>query len=161
MVMTQERNRITPGVGAALAAFFFFLGVVAASQVYLGAAGPLVGGAAPRVVTGESVDATVLFGQRLAVSRSEAFRRGDVAVLFGNCELDLRAATLAPGGAKVETLAAFGRVHLMVPPDWSVERGDELILGGYVNHTSGEPPDPGKVLRLEGMVFGGELEVSH
>jgi hypothetical protein len=161
MVMTQERNRITPGVGAALAAFFFFLGVVAASQVYLGGAGPLVRGAAPLVANGDSVDAAVMFGQRRAVSRSETFRRADVAVLFGNCEVDLRDAGLAPGGARVQTLAAFGRVHLMVPDDWSVERGDELILGGYVNHPGGATPDPDKVLRLEGMVFGGELEVSH
>src|SRR5215831_2426610 len=142
MVMTQEGNRITPGVGAALAAFFFFLGVVAASQVYLGAAGPLVRGRAPEVANGDAVDATVMFGQRHAISRSDAFRRADVAVLFGDCELDLREAGLAPGGAKVQTLAAFGRVHLMVPEDWSVERGDEMILGGYVNHATGAAPNP-------------------
>jgi hypothetical protein len=161
MVMTQERNRITPGVGAALAAFFFFLGVVAASQVYLGAAAPLVRGAAPLLATGDAVDATVIFGQRRAVSRSETFRRADVAVLFGNCDVDLRDAQLAPGGAKVQTLAAFGRVHLIVPADWSVERGDELILGSYVNHPGFSTPNPDKVVRVEGMVFGGALEVSH
>jgi predicted membrane protein len=160
-VMTQERNRITPGIGAALAAFFFFLGVVAASQVYLGAAAPLVRGRAPSVQDGESVDAAVLFGQRHAVSRSESLRQADVAVLFGDCELDLRDARLAPGGARVQTLAAFGRVRLIVPDDWSVERGDELILGSYVNHVAGAKPDPAKVLHLEGVLFGGYLEVSH
>jgi|SRR5215831_18456777 len=161
MVTTQERNRITPGVGAALAAFFFFLGVVAASQYYLGAAGPLVRGAGPRIESGDSVDATAIFGQKRAIGRSESFRHAEVAVLFGNCDLDLRDAQLAPGGAKVETLAAFGRVRLIVPDDWSIERGDELILGGYVNHAGGTTPDPRKVVRLEGVVFGGELEVSH
>ena len=161
MVTTEERNRITPGVGAALAAFFFFLGVVAASQFYLGSSGPIVRGAAQSVEQSESLEATVLFNQRKAISRSETFKHADVAVLFGDCELDLREAGLAPGGARVETLAAFGRVRLIVPDDWSIERGDELILGGYVNHAGGTAPDPRKVLRLEGLVFGGELEVSH
>jgi hypothetical protein len=161
MVTTQERNRITPGIGAALAAFFFFLGVVAASQFYLGAAGPLARGAAPTIERQDSIDATALFTQRHAISRSESFRHAGVAVLFGDCELDLRDARLAPGGARIETLAAFGRVHLTVPEDWSIVRGDELILGSYVNHASGAAPDPAKVLRLEGVVFGGALEVSH
>ena len=161
MVMTQERNRITPGIGAALAAFFFFLGVVAASQVYLGAAAPLIRGAAPRIEESDSVDTTALFGHKTSISRSEEFRRAEVAVLFGDCVLDLRSAGLAPGGARVETLAAFGRVRIIVPDDWSIERGEELILGGYVNHAGLSAPDPRKVLRLEGVVFGGELEVSH
>jgi hypothetical protein len=161
MVTTQERNRITPGIGAALAAFFFFLGVVAASQFYLGSAGPLARGAAPNVDKQDSLDAAAVFSQSHTISRSESFRHADVAVLFGDCELDLRHATLAPGGARIETLAAFGRVHLTVPDDWSIVRGDELLLGSYLNHTGGAATDPAKVLRLEGIVFGGALEVSH
>jgi Cell wall-active antibiotics response 4TMS YvqF len=161
MVTTQERNRITPGVGAALAAFFFFLGVVAASQFYLGSTGPIVRGAAPAIESRDTIDSTTLFSQSRPVSRSESFRHAEVAVLFGDCELDLRHAGLASGGARVETLAAFGRVHVMVPDDWSIERGDELILGSYVNHPGGGAPDPKKVLRIEGVVLGGELEVSH
>jgi len=58
-----------------------------------------------------------------------AFRHGEVKVLFGRLELDLREAALARDGATIDVSALFGSVRILVPDGWKVLELRPFILG--------------------------------
>ncbi|HET8945831.1 MAG TPA: hypothetical protein VFQ07_02510 [Candidatus Polarisedimenticolia bacterium] len=161
MVATQEQNRITPGVGAALFAFALFLLVGLGAQMFwqrhegLDRADALT-----RVEEGARLEALAAFSQRRAVSTAAAFEQADAAALAGRLELDLTGAGLAEG-AHVDTLVVGGRLEIRVPEDWTVVRGEQVLLGTYLNRTLRSQADPAKVLRIEGLVLGGAIVVTH
>jgi hypothetical protein len=161
MVATQEQNRVTPGVGAALFAFALFLLVGLGAQMFWqrheGLDRP---DAVTREESGARMEALAAFSQRRAVSTAEAFEQADAAALAGQLELDLTGAGLAEG-AHVDTLVVGGKLQIRVPQDWTVVRGEQVLLGTYLNRTLRSQADPAKVLRIEGLVLGGAIVVTH
>lgn len=112
--------------------------------------------AAPQDPRADEVDLVANFEPLEFHSESGAFRGGSVTTMFGGGELDLRNATLAPGGATIRINALFGGGNLVVPDGWNVE--SKLVgIGGVgdgrpkVERTADAP-----TLRLEGTaIFGG------
>jgi hypothetical protein len=161
MVATQEQNRITPGVGAALLAFALFLVVGLGAQLFWqrheGLDRP---DALTRVEEGARMEALAAFSQRRAVSTAASFEQADAAALAGQLELDLTGAGLAEG-AHVDAMVVGGKLEIRVPEDWTVVRGEQVLLGTYLNRTRRSQADPAKVLRIEGLVLGGAIVVTH
>jgi predicted membrane protein len=161
MVATQERNRITPGVGAALGAFALFLLLTLAAQLFWQRREGLDRDVATRVEDDARMETFAAFCERRAVSRAASFEKAEAAVFAGNLTLDLTEAGLAPSGGSVEAAVFGGKLQVRVPEDWTVVRGEQVILGGFVNHTRRAQADPAKILRLEGLVVGGAIVVTH
>lgn len=80
-------------------------------------------------------------------------------VLFGNIELDLREARLAPGVTTIDVNVTMGNLEIIVPPGMAVEIDASSTLGN-IEHESTPPSEPaGTVVRITGRVRLGNLEV--
>ncbi|MFC4544049.1 LiaF domain-containing protein [Halosolutus amylolyticus] len=61
---------------------------------------------------------------------SSAFTGADLTAVFGGTELDLRDADLAERPARVNAVAMFGGVDVVVPREWNVQLDVLPVLGG-------------------------------
>ena len=80
---------------------------------------------------------------------SQAWKGGEVTVLFGGAQLDLRDALPQQEGANLEITAVFGGVQVFVPRSWVVDVKGTPILGSVDDHTvvssatdEGQDPSP-------------------
>jgi hypothetical protein len=97
-----------------------------------------------------------IFGGLDFTSTAASLRGGTLSCLYGGGILDLRSATVVPGGANLRVQALFGGAQILVPASWRLET-KVIGPGGVVD---GRPridrPSDAPVLRLEGWtVFGG------
>ena len=60
----------------------------------------------------------------------DAVRHVSASAWLGGINLDLREATLAPGGADIELDAVMGGIKLTVPAEWHVEVEQDVSAGG-------------------------------
>jgi predicted membrane protein len=100
--------------------------------------------------TSDEFAIAVYVGGVQRVCRASALRRGDVTVVFGGVDLDLREAVLDPEGATLELAASWGGINVTVPPDWRVVVEHRAVLGG-VDAKVTEPerlPDDAPELRV-------------
>ena len=65
-------------------------------------------------------------------SQAGGLRSGEVCVALGGAQLDLREATLDPGGATLALKNTLGGLQVLVRDDWAVTVEDEIIGGGGV-----------------------------
>ena len=92
-----------------------------------------------------------------ARNRSPHFRHANVSAIFGGAVLDLTDAHPEPD-ARVDALALFGGVDVLVPPGWRIVLSGLPIFGGYEDKTraDGELPADAPQLRVFATaVFGG------
>jgi hypothetical protein len=93
-------------------------------------------------------------------SRAKAFRGGSMFAWFGGIAVDLREATLAPGGAQLTLNALFGGVAIRVPTGWRLESKLSGVAGG-VDVRAPEPDDPdAPTLTLAGRALFGGIAVA-
>jgi len=79
------------------------------------------------------------------------FKGGDVHVVFGASEIDLRKTSLPEGDTFLNINATFGGVVLFIPEDWKVESKTECILAGISDERHVvEPKNPTRRLILTG-----------
>jgi hypothetical protein len=88
-------------------------------------------------------------------------RRLDLRVLFGNAELDMREASLAPGVTTIDVRVTMGNLELIVPPDLSIDVDVSSFMGSVEDrHRVPPEPDPARpVLRIVGAVRLGNLSL--
>jgi hypothetical protein len=104
----------------------------------------------------DEVDLVANFGPLEFHSESGAFKGGTVTTWFGGGVLDLRDATLDPGGATLRTSTLFGGGNLVVPETWNVETKVVGLGGVGDGRPKVERPADAPTLRLEGTaIFGG------
>ncbi|MBC7187095.1 MAG: cell wall-active antibiotics response protein [Calditrichaeota bacterium] len=70
-----------------------------------------------------------VWGDIKLVSESAAFRGGSVRTMFGDVELDLSRADIAPGEQKLEVSSTFGDVTIRVKPGMPVGVRATAVLG--------------------------------
>ena len=63
------------------------------------------------------------------------FQGGVIDATFSNYELDLRWATLAPGGALLELRSNCSNITVRVPPEWGLTVSGSPIFGACLNKT--------------------------
>jgi hypothetical protein len=104
----------------------------------------------------DEIDLVATFGPLDFRSTATSFRGGKVTTWFAGGTLDLREATLDPGGATLRVDALFGGGNLIVPDDWRVEP-HVVGIGGAGDARPDGNRDPGApTMRLEGTaIFGG------
>lgn len=80
-------------------------------------------------------------------------------VVWGNLELDLRDAQLAPGVTTIELHVTMGNVELLVPRGLAVDVDAGAVLGHVEDRTEATTA-PSRLLRITGRVTLGNLEVT-
>jgi hypothetical protein len=89
-------------------------------------------------------------------STARSFRGGSIECWYGGGVVDLRDATLDPGGARLTVRAIFGGGQILVPPTWPVVTA-VLGIGGVTDTRSALPSTNDEpCLTIDGLVaFGG------
>jgi hypothetical protein len=89
----------------------------------------------------------------------EDLRGGNLRVIMGGLDLDLRDAAVQQRPAVVETTVVMGGAEIRVPPGWTVETELATVMAGVVNRRGrppkGEPPN----LVLRGKVILGGIDI--
>ena len=84
-----------------------------------------------------------------------------VFAFWGNAELDLTQALLAPGTSQIEIRCIMANVEIIVPPDLRVESEVDALLGSaevqrqIASTTSPDAP----TVRITGSAFMGSIEI--
>lgn len=102
------------------------------------------------------IEVTAILGGFVRRVSSQNFRGGDINVIMGGCEIDLRQASIQ-GEAVLNVFAMCGGVTIKVPPDWSVILQGTPILGGFTEKTI-VPANQDKRLYVVGYAIMGGLE---
>ena len=162
----QEQERSGPGVGAALLAFAFF-GLVAGGSVLVaqrqgGRAGDgWSNGSIHESVDGSSIEMVAAMRRAHHRSEAQALRSAEMVTVAGNGTLDLTGARMAGSSSELEVVVIAGRALVKVPPQWAVVTTDNLTVGALRNHARRAEGSPVRTLRLEAVILGGALEVTH
>lgn len=108
----------------------------------------------------DTVSLTTIFGDRHVASTAAAFRGGVMTVVFGDLDLDLSRAHLAPGGATLDVTSVFGDADIVVPPGWAVQVNRTEILGDVKDRTAAPAAASGlPVLTVRATAILGDVEV--
>ena len=108
---------------------------------------------------GSEINATaVMSGHKVSVV-SQDFRMGEVTAVMGGVEIDFRQASIQ-SVATLRVMAVMGGIDIKVPPDWGVECGATVFLGGMEDKTV-PPAQASKRLIIEGFVMMGGVEVKN
>jgi hypothetical protein len=104
----------------------------------------------------DEVALSSIFGPLDFTSTAHGFRGGSLSCLYGGGTLDLRGATLAPGGATLRVQAFNGGAQILAPASWRLET-KVIGLGGVGDARPHiDRPADAPILRIEGWaVFGG------
>jgi hypothetical protein len=81
-----------------------------------------------------------------------------VTTIFGDVDLDLRAATVE-ARATLTITTIFGDVDLVVPDDWAVTVSGPEIFGGVHTQLPEESPEGAPVLHLQVVTIFGDIDV--
>jgi predicted membrane protein len=130
--------------------------------VMAGVVGQLV---AKRMTFGdESSDAfrlAAIGGGKELKSRATALRSASALAVMGGVEIDLREATLDPGGATLDVTAVMGGVEVTLPPGWVVEVENHGKMGGVETRLteSADHPEGAPTLHMSTNAWLGGVEI--
>jgi predicted membrane protein len=108
-------------------------------------------------VEGEFSVASLVGASQIQVT-SRQFHGGRVKALVGSCEIDLRGATLADNGAKLNILIGLGGVTIRVPDDWAVNVRRVTILGSVTSKRA-QPASPTGEIIITGVTLVGGVVI--
>jgi hypothetical protein len=97
-------------------------------------------------------------------SDSQAFEGADLTAIMGGCEVDLRAASIAPNSeAIIDVFAFWGGIDLKVPEDWIVINHVVPLMGGVDDKTRTPvaATAPAKRLIIRGIVIMGGVSIKN
>ncbi len=86
-------------------------------------------------------------------------KRLDSVAIFGSCLIDMRRASIPPQGGRIEAVAIFGSVQILVPPGLNVRVNGVSILGSTSGNGDivGDPAAPW--VEVEAVAIFGSVEV--
>jgi len=90
---------------------------------------------------------------------SQAFSSGDVTVMFGGANIDLREAKFSQS-AEIHVTAIFGGVEILVPKSITVITKGVPIFGGFKDKTH-PGPDAQQTLKILGTAIFGGVSITH
>ena len=108
---------------------------------------------------GARIDASATMSGIVLKNDSQEFAGGEISVVMGAVEIDLRQAAIATE-AVLHLSIIMGGVEIRVPREWSVVIHGSPTLGGIEDKTA-PPITPGKRLVIEGSVVMGGVEISN
>jgi hypothetical protein len=92
---------------------------------------------------------------------SKAFTGADLTAVFGGTSIDLRDAEIADRPAKINAVALFGGVEVIVPREWNVRMEVLPVLGGATDERArSETVNDDVDLVVSGFAMFGGVEVT-
>ena len=164
--MHMNEERTGPGAWAAILAFVVF-GTIVAGSVMLAQKnihvktefGP--GSDYRESADGSKVEMVTVMRANARKSEAKAFRDGEMVTIAGNSMIDLTGAQMAGEKGRLQVVVLGGHAHVRVPDEWAVETEDSVTVGALSNRASKAISEPAKKLRLEAVILGGRLDVTH
>jgi predicted membrane protein len=109
-----------------------------------------------------SFSALAIMGGVARRSSSQAFTGADLTAVMGGCEIDLRQASIVPGGeAVIEVFAFWGGIDIKVPEDWTVVMRAMPLMGGVEDKTRAPQGSSHKRLLIRGIVVMGGVTIKN
>lgn len=109
----------------------------------------------------DRLDFSVVFGNIKRNVISKDFKGGEMSIVMGGGELNLSQADIN-GTVSLEVNAVLGGARLVVPSNWMIKSELSSVMGSVDDKrevNTGVSHDPNKVLRLEGNVCMGGIEI--
>ncbi|MEX2425454.1 MAG: DUF5668 domain-containing protein [Thermomicrobiaceae bacterium] len=96
-------------------------------------------------------------------SEAVAFRSASLTSLLGEMKLDLRGATLDPGGAQVDVFCLMGDLTVFVPRGWRITVNGVPLLADFQDETESQPdlPPDAPELSVTGVAILADVDVRH
>lgn len=107
---------------------------------------------------GPASDMVVLFDDRDVVAPPGPLGGYGATTIFGDLDIDLRAATLI-GSATMQLTTIFGDVDIEVPAAWRVTVGGPTLLGDVTVTGGPEPAADAPTLHLQVLTVFGDVDV--
>lgn len=108
------------------------------------------------------LDFSVVFGNIKKNVISKDFKGGEMNIVLGGGELNLTQADIN-GTINLEINAVMGGARLVVPSNWTIKSELSSVVMGSIEDkrhiNTGVSQDPNKVLRLEGSICMGGIEI--
>jgi predicted membrane protein len=114
----------------------------------------------PNVEHADTINESIIFWGLEKKVKSEKFQGGDITCVFGGVELDLREVHMADG-ARLNLTCVCGGIEISVPRNCRVEISGTAVLGGWENQTSDSSTETQQVLRIDGTVALGGVEIKY
>jgi len=109
-----------------------------------------------------SFSALAIMGGVARRSSSPAFAGADLTAVMGGCEIDLRQASIPPGGeAVIDVFAFWGGIDIKVPQDWTVITQAMPLMGGIDDKSRAPQGAATKRLLLRGIVVMGGVTIKN
>ncbi len=136
--------------------------IFGAAIAWRGIRGPAPGESSRAETARDHISAMAFMGGYGPKCTSQQFRGGDVSVLMGGIEMDLRQSSIAPQtSAVLDVFVMWGGVEIRVPDDWTVELRGTPILAGFEDKTRPTPGPIEKRLIVRGVAIMGGIEIKN
>lgn len=121
------------------------------------------GGSEPAVSSEDFLRQLVVLGGLQTRNESQRFSGGELTVLMGGLELDLRDARIQGDRAAIEVTTLMGGAEIRVPKEWRVTSTGTPLLGGWENKTEHRPAkgETSPTLELTGVSLFGGVEIGN
>lgn len=107
------------------------------------------------------IESVSIFARNQHKVYSKNFKGGEVVAVFGGADVDLSQADFE-GVIKIDVVAVFGGVKIVIPPSWEIKSELTAIFGGIDDKRAlGTPAvdEPRKVLIIEGVTMFGGVDI--
>lgn len=136
--------------------------IFGAAIAWRGIRGPSICESSRTETARDHISAMAFMGGYGPKCTSQQFRGGDVSVMMGGIEMDLRQCSLAPRQpAVIDVFVMWGGVEIRVPDDWTVELRGTPILAGFEDKTRPTPGPAEKRLIVRGVAIMGGIEIKN
>lgn len=106
----------------------------------------------------DEIDVASILQRRHLRMRSRPFLGGQILVLVGSVELDLRRVLPAPTGIEIEVLVIGGMLRVVVPPGWRRDIG-LTTRAASIDLIETPPESDAPLFRLVGQAWLSRVEV--
>lgn len=114
----------------------------------------------PRVDASSTIKEFIVMGGVGRRNVSQAFQGGDVTVVMGGVEIDLRECRMATDEVRVTVFVTMGETAFRIPRDWTVDSRVTAVAAGIDDRS--EPPVSGTPVKrfvIDGSAFMGSIEI--
>lgn len=91
--------------------------------------------------------------------KTDDFRGGEVSVMFGAAEVDLRSSIMSREATQLKVSAMFGEAIVFVPTDWNIIVRSSAILGSAENKTINKINFDQPILEIKADAMLGSVEI--
>jgi predicted membrane protein len=91
--------------------------------------------------------------------KTDDFRGGEVSVMFGAAEVDLRNSLMSPQATQLKVSAMFGEAIVFVPTEWNIIVRSSAILGSAENKTINKINFDQPILEIKAEAMLGSVEI--